>query len=92
MLGQEQQVLDIELELPTHLVPQLMDAVKPLQKTLAAIVHVLSRVVTQTLLKHMAEAEPVFSDQGSEAFKSAEPWVHHELDQGTQLAGPVPPI
>ena len=92
VLGQEQQVLDIELKLPTHLVPQLVDAVKPLQKTLTPVVHIFGRVVAQTLLKHMAEAEPVFSDQGSEAFKSAEPRVHHELDQGTQLTGAVPPI
>ena len=92
MLGQEKQILRVELELATHLVPELVDTVEPLQEALRAVFHVLGGVVSQPLMEHVTEAEPVLGDQSGEALKGPEPRVDHELDQSTQLTGAIPAI
>ena len=43
-------------------------------------------------LEHVTEAEPVLGDESSEAFERAIVRIEHQLRQGAQLTGPVPPI
>jgi hypothetical protein len=72
--------------------PDLMHAIKELQKHWRSIISVFGTVMTTATAKHMAERQPIFFDQNLKAFDCAVIRVEKELRECRHLACAIPSV
>jgi len=72
--------------------PDLMHAVKELQKNWRSVVSVFGTEMTAATAEHMAEGQPIFFDQNLEAFYCTVVRVKQQLSKCGHLACAIPSV